>query len=125
MPSDCFSLVFVMLPILLTPVSSRQKSSRQSRALSLLLLRVSVMLMVFVVDQTKLTGIAETDSIFPTSKRHESEEILLKTGQPYQINLFSGVEHGFAVRADITKPTIRFAKEAAFMQATAWFNQYL
>ncbi|KAJ5990873.1 hypothetical protein N7522_011080 [Penicillium canescens] len=68
---------------------------------------------------------AETDSIFPTSKRHESEEILLKTGQPYQINLFSGVEHGFAVRGDITKPTIRFAKEAAFMQATAWFNQYL
>ncbi|OQD79555.1 hypothetical protein PENANT_c048G03635 [Penicillium antarcticum] len=68
---------------------------------------------------------AETDSIFPTSKRHESEEILVKTGQPYQINLFSGVEHGFAVRADITKPTIRFAKEAAFAQATAWFNQYL
>jgi hypothetical protein len=36
---------------------------------------------------------------------------LIKTGQPYQINLFSGVEHGFAVRADITQPTIRFAKE--------------
>ncbi|KAJ5102885.1 hypothetical protein N7532_003414 [Penicillium argentinense] len=68
---------------------------------------------------------AETDSIFPTPKRHESEEILGKTGQPYQINLFSGVEHGFAVRADITKPIIRFAKEAAFTQAVAWFNQYL
>ncbi|KAJ5788100.1 hypothetical protein N7457_003090 [Penicillium paradoxum] len=68
---------------------------------------------------------AETDSIFPTSKRHESEDILVKNGQPYQINLFGGVEHGFAVRADITKPTIRFAKEAAFLQATAWFGQYL
>ncbi|GLI80641.1 hypothetical protein PoHVEF18_008998 [Penicillium ochrochloron] len=68
---------------------------------------------------------AETDSIFPTAKRHESEEILAKTGQPYQINLFSGVEHGFAVRADISKPIIRFAKEAAFTQAVAWFNQYL
>ncbi|KXG54729.1 Dienelactone hydrolase [Penicillium griseofulvum] len=67
---------------------------------------------------------AETD-IFPASKRHESEDILAKTGQPYQINLFSGVEHGFAVRADITKPTIRFAKESALLQAVAWFDQYL
>ncbi|KAJ5791384.1 Dienelactone hydrolase [Penicillium psychrosexuale] len=43
---------------------------------------------------------------------HESEDILAKTGQPYQINLFGGVEHGFAVCADITKLTIRFAKES-------------
>jgi dienelactone hydrolase len=68
---------------------------------------------------------AETDSIFPAPKRHESEDILAKTGQPYQINLFSGVEHGFAVRADISNPIIRFAKESAFTQAVAWFNQYL
>jgi dienelactone hydrolase len=70
-------------------------------------------------------NLTETDSIFPTAKRHESEEILAKTGQPYQINLFSGVEHGFAVRADISKPVNRFAKETAFTQAVAWFNQYL
>jgi hypothetical protein len=90
--------------------------------------QVSILLLVFVCfdwlqpfDQTSI----ETDSIFPASKRHESEDILIKTGQPYQINLFSGVEHGFAVRADITKPTIRFAKESAFLQAVAWFEQYL
>jgi len=41
---------------------------------------------------------AETDSIFPADKRHKSEEILQKTGQPYQISLYSGVVHGFAVR---------------------------
>jgi dienelactone hydrolase len=46
-------------------------------------------------------------------------------GQPYQINLFSGVEHGFAVRADISKPESKFAKESAFTQAVTWFNQYL
>lgn len=68
---------------------------------------------------------AETDSIFPASKRHESEEILAKISQPYQINLFSGVEHGFAVRADIKKSHVRFANENAFCQAVAWFNQYL
>jgi dienelactone hydrolase len=70
-------------------------------------------------------NLTETDSIFPAPKRHESEDILAKTGQPYQINLFSGVEHGFAVRADISNPIIRFAKESAFTQAVAWFNQYL
>ncbi|KAL1967758.1 hypothetical protein VTN77DRAFT_2447 [Rasamsonia byssochlamydoides] len=68
---------------------------------------------------------AETDTIFPAEKRHESEEILLKTGQPYQINLFSGVQHGFAVRADPSQPVLRFAKEQAFLQAVHWFNHYL
>lgn len=68
---------------------------------------------------------AETDSIFPAPKRHESEGVLSKIGQPYQISLFSGVEHGFAVRADVSNPDLRFAKESAFYQAVAWFNQYL
>ncbi|CAI7586717.1 unnamed protein product [Penicillium manginii] len=85
------------------------------------------------VDADELAGIrgplsiaaAETDAIFPAAKRHESEGILVKTGQAYQINLFSGVEHGFAVRADITKPVVRFAKESAFTQAVVWFNQHL
>ncbi|CDM26913.1 unnamed protein product [Penicillium roqueforti FM164] len=53
-------------------------------------------------------------SIFLAPKCHESEDILAKTGQPYQINLFGGVEHEFAVCADITKLTIRFAKQSDF-----------
>lgn len=86
---------------------------------------------------------AETDSIFPTEKRHKSEEILRKVGQPYQINLFSGVEvcvvptrqlymiakvrvqHGFAVRSDISVKIQKWSKEQAFYQAVAWFDQYL
>jgi dienelactone hydrolase len=68
---------------------------------------------------------AETDSIFPAEKRHKSEEILQKTGQPYQINLFSGVEHGFAVRCDPSVKVQRFAKEQAFLQAVSWFNEHL
>lgn len=68
---------------------------------------------------------AETDSIFTAEKRHKSEEILKKTGQPYQINLFSGVEHGFAVRGDFSVQVQRFAKEQAFLQAVTWFNEFL
>ncbi|KAJ5456106.1 uncharacterized protein N7458_003689 [Penicillium daleae] len=65
---------------------------------------------------------AETDQIFTRELRHKSEEILSKTGQHYQLNLFSGVEHGFAIRSDLTKPKNKFGKEQAFLQAIAWFN---
>ncbi|KAF7713652.1 Dienelactone hydrolase family protein [Penicillium ucsense] len=68
---------------------------------------------------------AETDSIFTTQLRHESEETLIKTGQPWQINLFGGVAHGFAVRGDLNVKVQKFAKEQAFYQAVAWFREYL
>ncbi|KAI0428445.1 dienelactone hydrolase [Xylaria sp. FL1042] len=68
---------------------------------------------------------AETDTIFPAEKRHRSEEILKEGGQPYQINLYSGVVHGFSVRSDITKKDQKFAKEQAFFQAVQWFDNFL
>ena len=68
---------------------------------------------------------AETDSIFPAEKRHETETILKDIKAQYQLSLYSGVEHGFAVRADISKPHAKFAKEAAFLQAVQWFDEYL
>jgi dienelactone hydrolase len=68
---------------------------------------------------------AEADTIFPAEKRYESEEILKKTGQPYQINLYSGVEHGFAVRGDLNNRVATFAKESAFLQALQFFAEYL
>ncbi|KAH8746377.1 dienelactone hydrolase [Diaporthe sp. PMI_573] len=85
------------------------------------------------VDEDELAAItgplsiaaAETDSIFPTEKRHKSEEILRKVGQPYQINLYSGVEHGFSVRCDLSVKIQKWSKEQAFYQAVAWFDQYL
>jgi dienelactone hydrolase len=68
---------------------------------------------------------AEVDNIFTTEKRHKSEEILIKTGQPWQINLYSGTEHGFSVRGDLDDKKQRFAKEQAFLQAVEWFDEFL
>jgi dienelactone hydrolase len=68
---------------------------------------------------------AESDAIFPTEKRHESETILEGTTQPYQITLYSGVEHGFACRGDTSSKVGKFAKEAAFLQAVNWFDTWL
>lgn len=68
---------------------------------------------------------AETDQIFPSKMRHRSEEILKETGQPYQINLYSGVAHGFSVRGNMENKVEKWAKEQAFLQAVAWFNWHL
>lgn len=68
---------------------------------------------------------AETDAIFSQEKRHKSEQILVTGKKTYQINLFSGVVHGFSVRCDLSKKQEKFAKEQAFLQAVAWFDNYL
>jgi len=68
---------------------------------------------------------AETDGIFPPPKRHETEQILKDLKHGYQINLFSGVSHGFAVKGDPSIRDHKFAKEQAFLQAVYWFNEHV
>jgi len=68
---------------------------------------------------------AEVDSIFTTDKRHKSEVILKDSKLPYQLNLYGGVVHGFAVRCDTSKKIEKFAKEQAFLQAVNWFDEHL
>jgi len=86
------------------------------------------------VDEEEIKGMtgplsiaaAETDQIFPEEKRHKTEQLLKEMGTiPYQVVLYSGVEHGFAVRADLSKNDVKFAKEAAFLQAVQWFDEFL
>ncbi|CAI6091796.1 unnamed protein product [Clonostachys chloroleuca] len=67
---------------------------------------------------------AETDDAMPVERRHEIEEQLLKTEQTYSISLYSGTMHGFGVRANVSDPEQRFAKEAAFFQAVRWFDTW-
>ncbi|KAL4916106.1 dienelactone hydrolase [Aspergillus aurantiobrunneus] len=85
------------------------------------------------VDEEELAGFqgplsiaaAETDSIFPAELRHKSEAILAQGEHPYQITLYSQVAHGFSVRCDTSKKVERFAKDQAFLQAVAWFDNWL
>jgi hypothetical protein len=57
-------------------------------------------------------------------RRLQIENLLLETTQPYQVSLYGGTEHGFGVRANISDPKQRFAKETAFYQAVRWFNAW-
>jgi dienelactone hydrolase len=85
------------------------------------------------VDKDELAAItgplsiaaAQTDPIFTPEKRHESEDILNKNGNPYQIHLYSGVFHGFSVRCDPSVKIEMLGREQAFYQAVAWFNAWL
>ena len=65
------------------------------------------------------------DAIFSTDMRHRTEELLKACKLPYQVNLYAGVEHGFAVRADLKDRRKKNAKEAAFLQGLQWFNEHL
>jgi dienelactone hydrolase len=68
---------------------------------------------------------SEIDDIFTTERRHRSEEILGKLGQPWELKLYGGVEHGFAAKGDMGKKHERLAKERSFEQALNWFNDWL
>ena len=46
-------------------------------------------------------------------------------GISYQINLYSGTDHGFALKADLQKPQAKFITETAFLQAVNWFDHFV
>ncbi|RCK58929.1 Protein AIM2 [Candida viswanathii] len=77
---------------------------------------------VKAIKRPLLISAAETDPIFTPELRHHSEDELAKLGVRYQVDLFSGVAHGFAVRGDIKDPVVRYAKEKALSDQLCFFD---
>jgi len=77
------------------------------------------------IDGPLSIAAAEIDQIFTVERRHQSEQVLLEGKKRYQINLYGGVAHGFAVRGDPKDNVQRYAKEVAFVQALQWFEEHL
>ncbi|CAB4254832.1 similar to Saccharomyces cerevisiae YAL049C AIM2 Cytoplasmic protein involved in mitochondrial function or organization [Maudiozyma barnettii] len=69
-----------------------------------------------------LISAAETDPVFAPELRKLTEEKLKEIGSRYQIDLFSGTSHGFAVRGDLSDPQVLYAKEKAFYDQVYWFD---
>ncbi|ODV80489.1 alpha/beta-hydrolase [Suhomyces tanzawaensis NRRL Y-17324] len=67
---------------------------------------------------------SENDYIYPTDLRHKTEEILTKNGVRYESTVYSGVEHGYAVRGDMTKQAVRYAKEKTLADQVCFFSQF-
>lgn len=66
----------------------------------------------------------ETDSMMPPERRHEISALLQQTEKAYSVALYSGTDHGFGVRANVSDPEEKFGKEEAFIQAVRWFNAW-
>ncbi|RLV95680.1 Protein AIM2 [Spathaspora sp. JA1] len=69
-----------------------------------------------------LISAAETDPIFPAELRRQTEDELLKLGVRYQLDLFSGVVHGFAVKGDVSVPLVKYAKEKVVRDQVYFFD---
>ncbi|KAL2156638.1 hypothetical protein VTH82DRAFT_1383 [Thermothelomyces myriococcoides] len=67
---------------------------------------------------------AEVDTTMSPERRSQIEALLVETGQPYQVNLYSGTSHGFGVRANVSDPQQKYGKETAFWQAVRWFEAW-
>ena len=78
---------------------------------------------VKAIKRPIIISAAETDQVFTPELRHQTEDELAKLeGVRYQVDLFSGVTHGFAVRGDIKNPIVRYAKEKVLADQLAFFK---
>ncbi|KAJ2917578.1 hypothetical protein MD484_g2833, partial [Candolleomyces efflorescens] len=71
-----------------------------------------------------LLSLAETDHTFPTESRRRAVDILSENKSTYHVQLFSGVSHGFAVRADTKVENSRWVKEESSRGIVAWFDRF-
>ncbi|RDW75491.1 hypothetical protein BP6252_06633 [Coleophoma cylindrospora] len=68
---------------------------------------------------------SEIDTIFTRESRYESEKILADLHHPYQISVYGAVNHGFALRGDLSIKEVAIAQKRAFRQAVSWFEDWL
>lgn len=76
------------------------------------------------ISKPLLISAAENDHIFTDELRKQTEEKLKEIKARYQIDLFSGVSHGYAARGDPKDPIVKYAKEKTFMDQIHWFNTF-
>lgn len=80
---------------------------------------------IAAIDGPVSVAAGEWDVLFGPAARAEAEAELAVGSQAYQVNLYGGTQHGFAVRADLNNEEQRWAKEQAFLQAVGWFDRFL
>jgi len=67
---------------------------------------------------------AQNDDLLPAPARHALEDLMMSTGQETTFATYGGTQHGFGVRADVSDPKQKFAKEEAFIQAVRFFQNW-
>ncbi|VUC20448.1 unnamed protein product [Clonostachys rosea] len=68
---------------------------------------------------------SEIDHTFDGPSRRKALQILQERKKTFNYQLFSGVEHGFALRGDPDDPYQRWVKEESFSSIVSWFDFWL
>ncbi|KAH8892481.1 alpha/beta-hydrolase [Thozetella sp. PMI_491] len=68
---------------------------------------------------------AEIDPTFGWESRRTALDILNKENKIYHVQLFQGVQHGFAVRCNLDNPYERWTREQSHAAITSWFDFWL
>ncbi|KAL8377859.1 hypothetical protein RB595_008511 [Gaeumannomyces hyphopodioides] len=68
---------------------------------------------------------SEVDHTFDVASRRRALDILQEGKKTFQHQVFSGVEHGFALRGDPDDPYQRYVKEQSLASIVAWFDYWL
>lgn len=71
-----------------------------------------------------LMSCAEVDHTFPLDARRRAEDILVQRKCQYHIQVFSGVEHGFASKGNLQDPNVCWAKEESARGIAQWFQRF-
>lgn len=68
---------------------------------------------------------SETDHTFGTEDRNKAIDMLREDKKDYQLQLFSKVAHGFALRCNLDDPYERMVKEQSLKSIVGWFDFWL
>ncbi|KAL5312819.1 hypothetical protein ACEPPN_019245 [Leptodophora sp. 'Broadleaf-Isolate-01'] len=70
-------------------------------------------------------NLKKTDHTFNVDSRRRAVDILIEGNKSYQLQVFSRVEHGFALRGDMNNPYERYVKERSLDGIVKWFEFWL
>ncbi|KAH8651263.1 dienelactone hydrolase [Xylariales sp. PMI_506] len=80
---------------------------------------------VLKVKEPIFFSVPSTDKLFAPTERSRTIEILTEGGNPFNMQIFANVGHGFASRARLTDPYEKWAKEQSFRSFVEWFDFWL
>ncbi|WEJ96738.1 hypothetical protein PSN45_004281 [Yamadazyma tenuis] len=75
------------------------------------------------IEKPILISTSVIDQSFTVELRRATEDILTKKeGLKWQLGIYSGCSHGYAVRGDVSIPSVKYAKEATLLDQLKFFD---
>lgn len=74
------------------------------------------------ISKPLLLSLADDDEYFTIDQRYELEKDYAGKNVRYQVDLFSGTQHGFASRGDTKDPVVKYAMSKTIIDQVLWFK---